>query len=68
MALHVDKNGVATVTPDYLYHPSGVVSHPLQRSGAIPHMPNGNGQVTGHLQGHGFFGADRSVLKTRQQV
>lgn len=64
---HIDANGVATVTPDYLYHPSGVVPHPLQRSGQIPHaVTSGMQRFTFH-QGHGFIGSDRSVIKTPSQ-
>lgn len=67
MPLHVDENGVGVVTPDYLYHPNGTVPHPLQRTGAIDHMPHGDGTITGFFDGHGFIGDDRTVAKTPGQ-
>lgn len=64
MALHFDKNGIGSVTPNYLYHDNGVVSDPLQRSGAISHLPDANGNVADHssASGHPWFGGNRSSL------
>lgn len=66
MPLHVDKNGVGAVTPNYLYHSNGVVSDPSQRSGAVGHFPDANGNVAPSpgTGGHPWFGGNRTAVQT----
>lgn len=64
---HIDRNGVAVVTPDYLYHPNGSVPDPLQRAGQIAHNPHPDGTITGFHIGHGFFGPNRAIVQTPGQ-
>lgn len=64
MAYHIDENGIAHVTPVTLFNGNGIVSHPLQRLGQIAHLPDGNGVIYDHNQGHPYFGGtDRTKLK-----
>lgn len=63
MALHIDKNGVGAVTPNYLTQ-GGVVSHPLQRLGEILHLPHAQPQAAAQNSGHPWFtGNDQTNLK-----
>lgn len=60
MGLHVDKNGVGSVTPNYLYHPNGHVPDPSQRAGTIPYLHHS--PLTGMTQGHPWFGGNKSAV------
>lgn len=64
MALHVDKNGVGAVTPNYLYHQNGTVPDPMQRSGQIAHLPNASGESGSHryAAGNPFFNRVASLI------